>query len=62
VPEASACLEEHPSHLIPEDHVGICKFDGKDDESYQKVSDVLQAWVRELEIPSVTREVRSPCC
>ena len=60
VPEASACLEGHPSHLIPEDHLGICKFNGKDDENYRKVSDVLQAWVRELETPSTMREVGSP--
>jgi hypothetical protein len=60
VPEASACIEEYPSHLIPKDHSGICKFDGKDDENYQKVSEVLQGWVRELGKPPIAKEVRSP--
>ena len=56
VSEASACLQGYPNLSIPADHSRMCKFDGKDDESYQKVSDVLQRWTRELGEPEPPAE------
>lgn len=48
VPEISACLRPYPRHEVPTDHFEMCKFDGKYDKTYQKVSNLLQEWVLDL--------------
>lgn len=52
VPEASATFSGYPSLSIHADHDGICRFEGKEDENYRKVSEILQRWTNELGEPS----------
>jgi hypothetical protein len=52
IPKASACLAGYPSLSIVADYTGICRFEGKYDGNYIKVSEILQRWVKELRDPS----------
>ncbi|KAH0542301.1 hypothetical protein FGG08_003328 [Glutinoglossum americanum] len=49
VPEESACLPGYESLSIHADHSGMCKFRGRSDGGYRRVSGVLARWARELE-------------
>jgi hypothetical protein len=48
VPQSSACLEQYPSHRIPKNHTDMCKFAGKHDESYRKLLETFQAWIKDM--------------
>ncbi len=54
VPEASAVLKGYPNLSLHEDHKSMCRYDEKDNESYQKVKGVLSSWVEALQKPRTT--------
>lgn len=48
VPRDSAGIVGHESILLPDNHVGICKFDNFEDPKYKVVLGILKKWVEEI--------------
>ena len=52
VPKESACLLAYPESSIHENHSDMCKFEGPEDDAYQRIIPLLERWAKELRAPS----------
>ncbi|KAL8901201.1 MAG: hypothetical protein Q9192_000678 [Flavoplaca navasiana] len=52
VPRESAEIPGEDSRSLPDDHVGICKFENDKDPKYKMVLDKLSGWVDEIKLAS----------
>ncbi|KAL8840784.1 MAG: hypothetical protein Q9176_003630 [Flavoplaca citrina] len=52
VPRKSAEIPGEDSRSLPDDHVGICKFENDKDPKYKMVLDKLSGWVDEIKLAS----------
>ena len=48
VPRASAQIAGYEAVSLPDDHVGMCKFDNFEDPKYKTVLNTLKKWVEEI--------------
>ena len=48
VPKDSATIPGYPCLSIHADHRSMCKYAGKDDSNYQKVSGFLRRWAEDI--------------